>query len=300
MSSSALRAARKGFTLVELLIVIGIIAVLIAILMPALSAAKESARRVQCANNLKQIGAAVTMFATDNNRYPYYGSNWYSWMYARDYFELTSIYGATDQIFTCPTNQSNNIVSHAEPDNVLLGAPSLAPPLSLANTPSDATFAQQFMAAAAALPANPAPGGIPSIGANDAVVLSNYTFFFGSPDMPTWANCPNGFPWEVRTMLTKTWEGTVDDMNPPIVADTVLYQANGSTLYKFNHGKNWSLGTSIPVGATQSIPSTYPTVTHHGEIYMNELFRDGHVEGKAPDSRVWVVYDPNAPTYWFK
>src|SRR6476660_8576382 len=73
------RGGSAGFTLVELLVVIAIIGILIALLLPAVQAAREAGRRIQCSNNLRQMALGVHLFEDTYHRLPTGGKTPWNW-----------------------------------------------------------------------------------------------------------------------------------------------------------------------------------------------------------------------------
>jgi prepilin-type N-terminal cleavage/methylation domain-containing protein/prepilin-type processing-associated H-X9-DG protein len=102
--------SRRAFTLIELLVVIAIIAILAAMLLPALAAAKQKAWKISCTSNLHQIGLAMKMFADDNNElYPESGGDIYwgtidAGTQKAGWMEQIISYAGTTNIYNCPGN----------------------------------------------------------------------------------------------------------------------------------------------------------------------------------------------------
>ena len=280
---------RAAFTLVELLVVIGIIGILLAILLPVIANAREAANRVKCAANLRSLGQFVTIFAQrhngrvpQNQNTPRSGMSGVeiNWMYTKDYFVLVDDYGADQRLFICPSSQT----ASSGPSSFLYGEGSeLLARISLDTLPDNPRRIE-----------------------DGEMDLTRYWMEFDYSYMgrniqaalPPAGNDPaEGAPFEVTKLTRNTRTGTADDVNPPLFCDMVYYEPGRGTF--FTHGRRWK----IP--SFDATPSTSPwyvgTASEHvGDVKINVLYRDGHVALKSPDLRSFCSGGGFGRRYYFR
>ncbi len=147
---------RRGFTLIELLVVIAIIGVLIALLLPAVQAAREAARRAQCTNNLKQMGLAAQNYHDTNGCFPgnsysgqfynppnKYYENFSCFVRMLPYFEQMPMYNATNFNLTS-SNVENITISGVQVASLLCPSDTNNVPVGIQPTVSGVTPGWSF------------------------------------------------------------------------------------------------------------------------------------------------------------
>ncbi len=275
---------RKGFTLIELLVVIAIIGVLIALLLPAVQQAREAARRIQCTNNMKQIGLALHNYESTHGVFPMAvmptrysggtfgnGGSWGSWSvqsFLLPYVEQSQLYAAINFGFI---NQGDAGFGGSY-GNVNV------------NTTVVRTRVPSFVCPTSPLPNNNNFWGVVAPGNNYFASTGATTNYVGS-----YGNPPNGIfryagqPIGIRDVQDGTsntvafgeWKTGDFDVNKLSTQDVV------------NMGNTYINGATTPDNPAANMP--YGAAALPGYILAcKNQWGPGNTAGGSPNNRSWI------------
>jgi prepilin-type N-terminal cleavage/methylation domain-containing protein len=281
MKIFSLHKRRRAFTLVELLVVIAIIGILVGLLLPAVQAAREAARRMQCSNNLKQIGLATHNYESANKSFPMAwwldipggtnlaAANARSWGTSLlPYIEQSALYNQYDQRYPAMRELGPNAVANVEV---------IKSPLSFFHCPSAPYNVQQTYigdASSAGLPVTWEAAGSDYIATTGVLgTFANIAYAgnaggerhgvlqvggqFGSSRSGKMASILDGTSNSIlvaeRTGGPDIYIGTrrVSDLNPYLIA------TNGGGWGDILNGENWIGGALYPTAYNPANPLAY-------------------------------------------